>query len=331
MSVQYESCVRGVSFYTINSSPIVRKKTKMTPATKKQRKLLLEEEERLSNRSAISRRQTSSPRMPLTSYVTSGGAVGGQNGVGAAEAPSADVKLATVAAKKGKKAEEEEPQPAAPAAAAAAAAPTAAATAAAAAAPAAVVATATAEATPAAPAAPAAPPAEEEEEEEYVVEKVLERRLVKGKVEFLLKWKGFSDEDNTWEPEENLDCPDLIAEFMQKYREKEEKKKESKRKASSDASGDSEEKGSKRKKDEGEKARGFGRGLQPERIIGATDSSGELMFLMKWKNSDEADLVPAKEANVKCPQVVISFYEERLTWHSYPTEEEDKKEEEKKD
>ncbi|MEQ2276820.1 Chromobox protein 1, partial [Xenotaenia resolanae] len=138
-------------------------------------------------------------------------------------------------------------------------------------------------------------------------------------------------EDNTWEPEENLDCPDLIAEYMQKHKEREEKKKESKRKAASEASGDAEERASKKKKEEGDKARGFGRGLQPERIIGATDSSGELMFLMKWKNSDEADLVPAKEANVKCPQVVISFYEERLTWHSYPTEEEEKKEEEKKD
>ncbi|KAK7167353.1 hypothetical protein R3I94_001673 [Phoxinus phoxinus] len=165
-----------------------------------------------------------------------------------------------------------------------------------------------------------------EEEEEYVVEKVLDRRVVKGRVEFLLKWKGFSEEDNTWEPEDNLDCPDLIAEYMLKHKPVSDEKKDSsgKRKGESDTDG-GEDSRPKKRKDEQDKPRGFSRGLDPERIIGATDSSGELMFLMKWKNSDEADLVPAKEANVKCPQVVISFYEERLTWHSYPSEEEEKK------
>jgi len=147
-------------------------------------------------------------------------------------------------------------------------------------------------------------------EEEYSVEKVTDKRTVKGKVEYLLKWKGYGDEDNTWEPSENLDCQDLIEEFEKKHAAKKAKKDSDKRKS---AAGGSD---AKKKKGDDDRPRGFDRGLDPERIIGATDSSGELMFLIKWKGSDEADLVPSKEANVKCPQTVIKFYEERLTWHT---------------
>uniref|UniRef100_A0A8C5KAF2 Chromo domain-containing protein n=1 Tax=Jaculus jaculus TaxID=51337 RepID=A0A8C5KAF2_JACJA len=165
----------------------------------------------------------------------------------------------------------------------------------------------------------------EEEEEESVVEKVLDRRVVKGKVEYLPKWKGFSDEDNTWEPEENLDCPDLIPEFLQSQKTAHETdtSEGGKRKADSDSEDKGEESKPKKKKEESEKPRGFARGLEPEQIIGATDFSGELMFLMKWKNSDEG--LERWLTNVKCPHVVIAFYEERLTWHSYPSEDDNKK------
>lgn len=180
---------------------------------------------------------------------------------------------------------------------------------------------------------------EEAKVEDYVVEKVVDKRNVKGKIQYLLKWKGYPDEENTWEPVENLDCEALIATF-EETRKKSKDKRETKPEASEGRRrGGSvqletpvSEKRTRRAtpgrppkdrsiEEEFDDAMkrprgGFDRGLRPDRILGATDASGELMFLMKWLDSDEADLVPAKMANVKCPQVVIKFYEDRLTWHS---------------
>ncbi|XP_055714349.1 chromobox protein homolog 1-like [Phlebotomus papatasi] len=61
---------------------------------------------------------------------------------------------------------------------------------------------------------------------------------------------------------------------------------------------------------------GDSQNLVPETILGATDISGPLMFLMKCNGTDKVELIPAKAANVKFPQAVITFYEQRLIWHS---------------
>ncbi|XP_004531153.1 chromobox protein homolog 1 [Ceratitis capitata] len=153
---------------------------------------------------------------------------------------------------------------------------------------------------------------------EYSVERIEDKRICNGRTEYFLKWKGYPRSENSWEPVENLDCPDLISAFEESLKTK----KEGKKRTSSTPVNDTKAK-RKAVEEERENRRtmGFDRGLEPSKILGATDSSGELMFLMKWKGSDEADLVPAKQANVKCPQIVIQFYEERLTWHTANAEE----------
>jgi len=173
-------------------------------------------------------------------------------------------------------------------------------------------------------------------EAEFTVEKILKKRFgVGGRIEYFLKWVGYGEEENTWEPTDNLDCPELIDEFERVWAIDQAKKGGSKKRGSESAVETKENKGGKKargsvatsktlesRNNSGEPT-GFERGYDPDKIIGATDSSGELMFLMKWKDTDEADLVPARTANVRCPQVVISFYEERLTWQTNQAGEDD--------
>lgn len=65
---------------------------------------------------------------------------------------------------------------------------------------------------------------------------------------------------------------------------------------------------------------GFELGMRPERILGATRRSGELMFLLKFAERSRSEMVMAQQANEICPGLVIAFYEARVTWdlEGYP-------------
>ena len=59
-------------------------------------------------------------------------------------------------------------------------------------------------------------PVEVKEVEEWKVEKILNKKKIRGVEKYLIWWKGFTVEGDTWERKENLkNAEELIEEFEQ--------------------------------------------------------------------------------------------------------------------
>lgn len=55
--------------------------------------------------------------------------------------------------------------------------------------------------------------------QDYEVEEILAKNVVTGTTFYLIKWKGFDDNWNSWEPVSNMECPDKVMEFERKLEE----------------------------------------------------------------------------------------------------------------
>ncbi|XP_043653992.1 chromobox protein homolog 3 [Drosophila teissieri] len=129
-------------------------------------------------------------------------------------------------------------------------------------------------------------------EPNFVVERIMDKRITSdGKVEYYIKWRGYTSADNTWEPEENCDCPNLIQKF-EESRAKSKKRGEKKPKC-----------------EEIQKLRGYERGLELAEIVGATDVTGDIKYLVRWQFCDEFDLVPSAQVAEKDPQMLIAYFQ----------------------
>ncbi len=116
---------------------------------------------------------------------------------------------------------------------------------------------------------------------EKEVEKILDKRLMNGKEEFLIKWKN--SENNSWKTINELkDCQQMIDEF----------------------------------KGSNQLFNGFDRGFRPFKILGAKlDHKNQLLFLVMFKEDlTTAHLIPNHVLRQKCPQLLIKFYEKNILW-----------------
>ena len=71
-------------------------------------------------------------------------------------------------------------------------------------------------------------------EDVYEVEDVIGHRRYRGRVEYKIRWKGFSDKDDTWEPPENLSgAMELVDQFTERQKLKQQREEDATKNAGS--------------------------------------------------------------------------------------------------
>lgn len=60
---------------------------------------------------------------------------------------------------------------------------------------------------------------------------------------------------------------------------------------------------------------GFEEGLEVEAILGARDSDSGIFYLIKWKEREDLELMPALLTFFHVPALVIHFYADRFPPH----------------
>lgn len=108
---------------------------------------------------------------------------------------------------------------------------------------------------------------------EWAVLKIVGDKKIKGKLHYQIRWKGYSADDDTWEPKSSLSCPELI----EKYE------------ASKTEAGDENV------------------DYEVEKVVGEKVEFGVRYFLVKWKGWDESDNSWEPEDQVECLDLVEKF------------------------
>ncbi|XP_015119463.1 heterochromatin protein 1 [Diachasma alloeum] len=147
----------------------------------------------------------------------------------------------------------------------------------------------------------------EEEDKEYEVEKIVAHRTIKGRRQFLVRWKGYNDDADTWEQEKDLSCPQLIEDFLAEQGSKDEGgETSSKPPKKVDKKGKKAKKTNNVKKENNTKEDNAE--YEVERIIDVYfKKNGKREFLIRWKGFKPSEDSWEPEDNLNCPDLIKKF------------------------
>ncbi|CAG8515464.1 62_t:CDS:2 [Acaulospora morrowiae] len=174
---------------------------------------------------------------------------------------------------------------------------------------------------------------EGETEEVFEVEAILGHKKNKNGVKYHIKWKGYSVDDSTWENEGDVYAEELLEDYWLKHgNEQSEETSASppkrkaggrKRAAPQPISHKDSKKTRVSSKPRASRIKSDDDGAQAlesweDQVIAVEtvtrdDKTGDLLVYLKWNNG-ETSRHPAKDVNMRCPQKMIKFYEQRLTF-----------------
>ncbi|KAH7381382.1 hypothetical protein DE146DRAFT_284574 [Phaeosphaeria sp. MPI-PUGE-AT-0046c] len=167
---------------------------------------------------------------------------------------------------------------------------------------------------------------EEDVEDEYVVEKIISHKFVKGALIFDVKWQGYDNpKDRTWEPEENMEgARDVMEEYFEELGGRPEQPGKGAQKRKGRQSGPKSESGTpastKRVKQEKSWSPPPGSwehdvdfiDTVEERLDPKTGQLAKYVYV-NWKN-DKKTQHPLQHIYTKCPQKMLQYYESHLVF-----------------
>lgn len=162
----------------------------------------------------------------------------------------------------------------------------------------------------------------EEEVVDYEVEDIVDHKIDRKKVMFLVRWKNYGADEDTWEPESSLSCPEIIAKYREAHPGVETGAGGRKRKAGSiDKASETSEKSKKKEKkssvepstdaalkeataaDEDEE-------YEVDEIIQHKIRGTKNVFLIRWKGYGADADTWEKEKSLSCPEIVAKYKKE---------------------